>query len=1039
MSPFGVRQRDTSFHRPNPSQTTDHSRSESLQEAIERAAHLLPSQGPITVFIHHNTLHAFEDMPFVDAVKQGAELFGCQPSLTEDRFRQELVRGRIRFGDLWEVLRDDLKEAAEEKIVDLCSRLNLRLAMLQSPLRTGPTEELVWFVAETDALRRIRAGVASTVREPLIAETRRWFLRDLRYNGKSGGDPPFASMLRGIFDRLDESKVENWSEAEWEEFTLRALWATCCRGVAGVPSFAPRTSEPIRHRDWLLAATGADADWLVNDEFIRFCAAFVDQGLTRWRLPRRDEGFFAAFSTLYRQKSGPSQSWRRTLRAELCRLKQEKTGPLDSIRESLDMLGVDETERYDYLAATLLALRGWAGMIRQMELRGDRVAHAAPQGSLVEYVAARLILERCVLTETARQAMAFSGPLRELRDAARKRLGPPSPPAVEPRAFLVFQLAQLLGWTPERLARMGAEEWTELLREIESFSEWERRRIFHRAYEKHFYDRALDTLALHAAEPARGAAPPRFQAVFCIDEREESLRRHLEEAANDVETESVAGFFHMAMYYRGATDAAFIPVCPVVIRPQHWVAEQATADCRDEFERRTRARRLLGSMAHRVHDATLAFFVGAFLTLSLGVLASLPLVARILSPRWTARLRERFGGWVRTPPRTRLRLERGDAPPGPEDRGWGFSEQEMSDRAEQLLRDMGVTARFSRLVLLIGHGSESLNNPYNSAYNCGACGGASGGPNARAMASILNAPGVRRRLEERGLVVPNDTLFVAGCHNTCNDSIEFFDLDRLPESHRQDFEAARRDLATACERNAHERCRRFLSAPLSLTLSEAQRHVEARSEDLAQPRPECGHATDALCIVGRRLATRGLFLDRRAFLASYDPTQDDEDASVLTRVLRAVLPVCAGINLEYYFSYVDNRGWGSGTKLPHNISALLGVMDGAASDLRTGLPWQMVEIHEPIRLLNIIETTPEVMLGILERDETIGRLCRNGWVHLALLHPRTRRVSVYRDGRFHLHEPRTRSLPRAASSLAWYRGWRDHLDFARIEPIERET
>ena len=62
-------------------------------------------------------------------------------------------------------------------------------------------------------------------------------------------------------------------------------------------------------------------------------------------------------------------------------------------------------------------------------------------------------------------------------------------------------------------------------------------------------------------------------------------------------------------------------------------------------------------------------------------------------------------------------------------------------------------------------------------------------------------------------------------------------------------------------------------------------------------------------------------------------------------------------------------------------------MDGAASDLRTGLPWQMVEIHEPVRSLFIIETTPEAMLRIMDRNEGIGRLCRNGWVQLAVLDP----------------------------------------------------
>jgi len=146
-----------------------------------------------------------------------------------------------------------------------------------------------------------------------------------------------------------------------------------------------------------------------------------------------------------------------------------------------------------------------------------------------------------------------------------------------------------------------------------------------------------------------------------------------------------------------------------------------------------------------------------------------------------------------------------------------------------------------------------------------------------------------------------------------------------------------------------------------------------------------------------------------------------------------IFPVCAGISLEYYFSYVDNTGWGCGTKLPHNISALLGVMDGAASDLRTGLPWQMVEIHEPVRLLNIIETTPEAMLRIMDKNPGIGKLCRNGWVHLAVLHPETRRLSTYQNGRFQDYRPQAALLPKAASSVDWYRGWRDHLEFAQIE------
>ena len=171
--------------------------------------------------------------------------------------------------------------------------------------------------------------------------------------------------------------------------------------------------------------------------------------------------------------------------------------------------------------------------------------------------------------------------------------------------------------------------------------------------------------------------------------------------------------------------------------------------------------------------------------------------------------------------------------------------------------------------------------------------------------------------------------------------------------------------------------------------------------------------------------SRGLFLDRRAFLTSYDPTEDDPDNTILTRILQAVFPVCSGINLEYYFSYVDNVGFGCGTKLPHNLVSLLGVMDGAASDLRTGLPWQMVEIHEPVRSQFVIETTPEAMLRIMDRDPGIGRLCRNGWILLAVIDPDTHALSVFEDGEFRPYGPQASVLPRAASSVDWYRGWRD--------------
>ncbi len=841
-----------------------------------------------------------------------------------------------------------------------------------------------------------------------------------------------SPSLAELLSRFGVARIENWTDDDWEGFTLQALWRLCCDGVRDLPPYTTPPPPPVRHRDILLEASGIDTDALVHDVMIRFCAAFLDQGMANWQLPRRNEGLYRAFCALYRSPGLAPADWMRGLAQELGRLQDQRIGPLDSIMESLDALGVGEEEWERFLSPTFVALRGWGGMVQQVELRSDRVVIPIPEGSLIEFLAVRLLLDRFALAHTARTVLGITSPVREFWSLARGRSERHWPPSVEQRAFLVFQLAQVLGLSPDVVYRLSPPEWATLLCEIESFTGLERRRIFHLAYERRFRAQTLDAVVLHTRRSKIVTRAPRFQAVFCIDERNESFRRHLEELAPDVETFGVAGFYNVAFYYRGAGDAHFTPLCPVVIRPEIWVTEEVETTLGEADRRRARTRRVLGAISLRLHEGSRGFALGALVAGAGGVLASFPLVARILFPRLTARIRQVFGQLVRTPPQTRLQLERMRPTAGPTGSEVGFSVAEMIDAAERFLRDIGLETGFARLLLLHGHGSNSQNNPHNSAYNCGACGGAPGGPNARTMAQILNDSRVRDGLAARGISLPADTVVVGGYHNTCIDSVLYHDEDRIPATHRTEFEKVRAEIELTCDRNAHERCRRFKSAPLTLSISAARQHVELRAEDLAQTRPELGHVTNAITIVGRREWSRGLFLDRRAFLTSYDPTTDTDDHAILLRVLQAVFPVCAGINLEYYFSNVDNGGFGAGTKLPHNLTSLLGVMDGAASDLRTGLPWQMVEIHEPVRSLFLIETTPEAMLKIMERDTGINRLCRNGWVLLALIDPTTRAISVFENGSFYPYQLHASVLPTAASSVDWYRGWRDHLPFAEI-------
>jgi len=1062
-----------------------------LVEAIEKAAHLLPAQGPITVFVHHNTLHALEHLPFEQAVIQAADLYGCRPYMEQGLYQRELSKGRIQPADIEACLLERLGDDAGQLVGVLGTRYSLRRAILMHPFQAVLPNELDWVIAESLALDRFSTGVSTQEVQRLISATRRWVTRLLQSNSTAGQQTARPSRSDGIdmnatngslenweadrmlvlLNSLDRSyatdRMHKWDDGKWSSFTLQLLWALCLQGVSQHPDscdFRP----PRRHRDFLHSKAGFDCDQLVHEFLIRFCLVMLDQGLSRWQIPLRNMGIFTAFVLLYAgQSSWLCERWLRPLAGELKRIHARGLSPLESIEESLQMLGVCGQEREPFIAQSLLALRGFAGMIWQMEKRRDRIAHPLPNGSLIEFLAVRLVLERLALQFVATEYLGWDRSLSELRDRPYFPDMRHSVANVRCEAFTVFQLAQELGWHPESLWNLTPANWRLLLDEIRSFGERERLVTYHLAYERRYRQRLLDSLRLHVQNlPSNkvtnnDTCATSFDLVTCIDEREESLRRHLEELSPRCRTWGAAGFFSVAMYYRSAESHQFLPLCPIVIEPQHYVQEVVTLDQAQSEQRRSALRKQMGAVLLAVHARSRMLTSGA-LTALLGALAAFPLVARVLFPRLTGLFRHRFDQLVSAPTQTVLQLERSDAVSdaslleagndshlhiGQEQTSAqrasvpqvGYTLDEMSAVVERLLRDIGMTSHWSRLVVVLGHGSSTMNNPHESAYDCGACGGGRGGPNARAFAQMANDPRVRHLLTKRGLHIPPSTHFVGGFHNTCNDQLILYDLARVPASHSNDVTLAQRALYQACERNAHERCRRFESADLNLTPKAALRHVRARSEDLSQVRPECGHATNAACIVGRRKWTRGLFLDRRAFLHSYDPSQDDSDNTLLSRILAAVIPVCAGINLEYYFSHVDPEGYGCGTKLPHNIASLVGVMNGAASDLRPGLPWQMVEIHEPMRLLVVVETTPEVIQQIMNKNAEIRRLVRGGWIQLSTIQPETGSIQRFCNDIFVPHPPESTELSRTRDSISWYRGKRENLDFAQLVGLQQSN
>lgn len=471
------------------------------------------------------------------------------------------------------------------------------------------------------------------------------------------------------------------------------------------------------------------------------------------------------------------------------------------------------------------------------------------------------------------------------------------------------------------------------------------------------------------------------QFVFCIDVRSEPFRRHLERSGN-YETFGFAGFFGVPMLYNSFISKEYVSLSPALIEPVIRVKQNSCSYTQQAAEQYQSRYALLSGLYKIIKSVPL--YVGAAFTFVefVGVWLGFVMFLRTLSATFVAQVVE----WVRivSMPKVCFAPQKDYT-----NDGHGLTLKEQVFYAYTALSMMGLR-EFAPIVFLCGHASQTLNNPYASALDCGACGGNPGGVSAQLLACILNDEQVRVQLKKRDVIIPENTVFVAAQHNTTTDQLNILNEKFLSWPIAK---CIKQDIEKTSKAVRNERNKNFptISSP------------QMRAVDWAQVRPEWGLANNASMIIGLRDFTYGIDLQGRVFLHSYDWALDN-DGRLLETIMTGPMIVAQWINAQYYFSTVDPEVFSSGSKVTHNAVGKLGVMQGNASDLMLGLPMQSImkdydqTYHEPLRLLVIIQAPKLLVEKNIEKNAMLKQLCDNKWISLMVFDPSTQKLINYVAG-----------------------------------------
>jgi uncharacterized protein YbcC (UPF0753/DUF2309 family) len=663
-----------------------------------------------------------------------------------------------------------------------------------------------------------------------------------------------------------------------------------------------------------------DEKWSVFliDRITNWASAFFDKGQSLWNTTNKDLDMFESWRLDALVDRTPLIAGLKNFHATL---KQVPKNTEEAIIHCLNQLKIPTEGQEVYLHALLMKVGGWSSYTSGIDW--DNALYGGSINNKLNFLAILLTWELCILKGISNENLIsywtkFRAKLPEIQNSTTS--------SYKQKIQLCLQNAHDIAVQRELIQKVNEQE-----------------------------------VPINQEEPEVKA-----QAFFCIDVRSEVYRRNLEMITPKIETKGFAGFFGMAVDYSPAAQTTRENQCPVLIPS----GPKVTDEFKDQasFDKVYKAKKL----QQQYTKSWKSFKSGAVSGFSFVTSLGLTYIPKLIS--------DSFGITRPVIHPSQIGLNKSQEEEKSVSLNIPFDDQVAMGKGA--LTAMSLTSGFAELVLFVGHGSTTVNNPHSTGLDCGACGGRTGEVNTKVAAKILNNPHIRIELAKQGIDIPKETFFLACLHDTTSDEITIYNQSQIPESHTKSVTVLKAWLQKASQANRTERATRFNS----IDKSQTNDAVLFRSKDWSQVRPEWGLAGCDTFVVAPRARTKGISFEGKSFLHEYK-WQEDETGAVLNAIMSAPMVVTSWINLQYYASIVDQKKFGAGNKTLHNVVGGFGVIEGHGGDLRTGLPIQSVHDgtnyqHLPSRLNVVIEAPMSSMNTVIEGNKMIRDLCDNGWIKL---------------------------------------------------------